>query len=38
MTEMDDRSKLFDHETDFTERCDDANFITKQDVRLTEGT
>ncbi|XP_032667819.1 coiled-coil domain-containing protein 186 isoform X2 [Odontomachus brunneus] len=34
---MDDKLKLSNHETDCTGKCDDVNFITKLDIRLTEG-
>ncbi|XP_070153705.1 coiled-coil domain-containing protein 186 isoform X2 [Polyergus mexicanus] len=35
---MSEKSEFLDDETNFTEKCDGANFILKQDVRLTEGT
>ncbi|KAM0733944.1 Coiled-coil domain-containing protein 186 [Formica fusca] len=35
---MSEKSEFLDDETNFTEKCDGANFISMQDVRLTEGT
>lgn len=32
-----DSSQLYCHETDFTERLDDADSITNQDVQLIKG-
>lgn len=35
--EMSEKSEFLDDKTNFTEKCDDVNFIPKQDFRLIKG-